>query len=202
RTVDDTPFGGGAGMGMRPDVGDAALDGATQGGPDGRFGGPAIYLTPRGRRVAQAEGRGRGPGPRVVRGGRRPGGGAHRGVEARGLLEISLGDIVLSGGEPAALAVIDACVRLLPGVMGAEETLEEESFERGLLEYPHYTRPAEWQGRKVPEMLLSGHHEKIRAWRHAEAEAATKLRRPDLWAVYEKQRPQGLKNKSSRRKED
>ena len=118
-------------------------------------------------------------------------------IEARGLLEISLGDIVLSGGEPAALAVIDACVRLLPGVMGAEETLEEESFERGLLEYPHYTRPAEWQGRKVPEVLLSGHHEKIKAWRLSQAEAATKLRRPDLWGAYEKQRP-----KSSRRKED
>jgi tRNA (guanine37-N1)-methyltransferase len=118
-------------------------------------------------------------------------------IEARGLLEISLGDIVLSGGEPAALAVIDACVRLLPGVMGAEETLEEESFERGLLEYPHYTRPAEWQGRKVPEVLLSGHHEKIKAWRLTQAEAATKLRRPDLWSAYEKQRP-----KSLRRKED
>jgi tRNA (guanine37-N1)-methyltransferase len=93
--------------------------------------------------------------------------------------------------------MIDACVRLLPGVMGAEETLEEESFERGLLEYPHYTRPAEWNGRPVPEVLLSGHHEKIRAWRLAEAEAATKLRRPDLWAAYEKPR-----HKSSRRKED
>jgi tRNA (guanine37-N1)-methyltransferase len=107
-------------------------------------------------------------------------------VASRGLLEISLGDIVLSGGEPAAIAVIDACVRLLPGVMGAAETLEEESFERGLLEYPHYTRPAEWNGMKVPEVLLSGHHEKIRAWRLREAEAATKSRRPDLWEAYER----------------
>jgi tRNA (guanine37-N1)-methyltransferase len=106
-------------------------------------------------------------------------------IASRGLLEVSLGDIVLSGGEPAAIAVIDACVRLLPGVMGAAETLEEESFERGLLEYPHYTRPAEWNGVKVPEVLLSGHHEKIKAWRLREAEAATKSRRPDLWEAYE-----------------
>jgi tRNA (guanine37-N1)-methyltransferase len=123
-------------------------------------------------------------------------------IEARNLMEVSLGDIVLSGGEPAALALIDACVRLLPGVMGAAETLEEESFERGLLEYPHYTRPAEWQGRKVPEVLLSGHHEKIKAWRLREAEAATESRRPDLWAAYEKTRPETSRSKRSRRKED
>ena len=98
--------------------------------------------------------------------------------------EISLGDFVLSGGEPAAIALIDAVVRLLPGVVGAPATLEEESFERGLLEYPHYTRPAEWQGRGVPEVLLSGHHEKIRTWRLAQAEAITRSRRPDLWARY------------------
>jgi tRNA (guanine37-N1)-methyltransferase len=107
-----------------------------------------------------------------------------RALEARGVEEISLGDFVLSGGEPAALALIDACVRLLPGVMGAEASLEEESFESGLLEYPHYTRPAEWCGRAVPEILLSGHHEKIRAWRRAEAERITRERRPDLWARY------------------
>jgi tRNA (guanine37-N1)-methyltransferase len=197
RTVDDTPFGGGAGMVMRPDVLDAALEAATHDGPNGRFGGPAIYLTPRGQRVEQALVRDWAAGPGVVLVCGRYEGLDERVIEARGLLEISLGDIVLSGGEPAALAVIDACVRLLPGVMGAEETLEEESFERGLLEYPHYTRPAEWQGRKVPEVLLSGHHEKIKAWRLAEAEAATKLRRPDLWGAYEKQRL-----KSLRRKED
>jgi tRNA (guanine37-N1)-methyltransferase len=105
-------------------------------------------------------------------------------LEARRVEEISLGDFVLSGGEPAAMALIDAVVRLLPGVVGAPATLEEESFERGLLEYPHYTRPAEWQGRQVPEVLISGHHERIKAWRLAQAEAATKTRRPDLWARY------------------
>lgn len=195
--VDDTPFGGGAGMVMRPDVVDAALEAATQDGL-----GPAIYLTPRGQRVEQALVRDWAAGPGVILVCGRYEGLDERVIQSRGLLEISLGDIVLSGGEPAALAVIDACVRLLPGVMGAEETLEEESFERGLLEYPHYTRPAEWQGRPVPEVLLSGHHEKIKAWRLAEAEAATKLRRPDLWGAYEKQRPQLLRQKSSRRKED
>jgi tRNA (guanine37-N1)-methyltransferase len=192
KTVDDTPFGGGAGMVMRPDVVDAALEAATQDGL-----GPAIYLTPRGQRVEQALVRDWAAGPGMVLVCGRYEGLDERVIQSRGLLEISLGDIVLSGGEPAALAMIDACVRLLPGVMGAEETLEEESFERGLLEYPHYTRPAEWNGRPVPEVLLSGHHEKIRAWRLAEAEAATKLRRPDLWVAYEKQRL-----KSSRRKEN
>jgi tRNA (guanine37-N1)-methyltransferase len=103
-------------------------------------------------------------------------------------MEVSLGDFVLSGGEPAAIALIDAAVRLLPGVMGAEETLAEESFESGLLEYPHYTRPADWCGRQVPEVLMSGHHEKIRAWRRLKAEETTRLRRPDLWAVYQDQK--------------
>jgi tRNA (guanine37-N1)-methyltransferase len=199
RTVDDTPFGGGAGMVMRPDVVDAALEAATQDGPNGANGWPAIYLTPRGQRVEQALVRDWAAGPGMVLVCGRYEGLDERVIQSRGLLEISLGDVVLSGGEPAALAMIDACVRLLPGVMGAEETLEEESFEAGLLEYPHYTRPAEWNGLKVPEVLLSGHHEKIRAWRHAEAEAVTKLRRPDLWAAYEKQRPKRLK---SSRKED
>ncbi|HYV89292.1 MAG TPA: tRNA (guanosine(37)-N1)-methyltransferase TrmD, partial [Candidatus Polarisedimenticolia bacterium] len=105
-------------------------------------------------------------------------------LEANAVEEVSLGDFVLSGGEPAALALIDAVVRLLPGVVGAEETLEEESFERGLLEYPHYTRPAEWQGRKVPEVLVSGHHEKVKTWRRRQAEAVTRERRPDLWQRY------------------
>jgi tRNA (guanine37-N1)-methyltransferase len=107
-------------------------------------------------------------------------------IEARDLMEVSLGDFVLSGGEPAAIALIDASVRLLPGIMGAEETLEEESFESGLLEYPHYTRPAEWCGRPVPDVLMSGHHEKIRAWRREQAERTTESRRPDLWAAYQK----------------
>ena len=180
RTVDDTPFGGGPGMVMRPDVVDAALAAA---GADGLQ--PAIYLTPRGRRLDQALVRGLAAGPGMVVLCGRYEGLDERVIEARNLIEVSLGDFVLSGGEPAAIALIDACVRLLPGVMGAEATLEEESFERGLLEYPHYTRPAEWQGRQVPEVLLSGHHEKIKAWRLSQAEAATKSRRPDLWAAYE-----------------
>ena len=180
KTVDDTPFGGGPGMVMRPDVVDAALEAATQDQLK-----PAIYLTPRGRRVDQALVREWAAGPGMVLLCGRYEGLDERVIASRGLLEVSLGDIVLSGGEPAAIAVIDACVRLLPGVMGAAETLEEESFERGLLEYPNYTRPAEWNGMKVPEVLLSGHHEKIRAWRLREAEAATKSRRPDLWEAYE-----------------
>jgi tRNA (guanine37-N1)-methyltransferase len=188
RTVDDTPFGGGPGMVMRPDVVDAALEAATVDKSGGQPSGPAIYLTPRGRRVDQALVRDWAQGPGVVLLCGRYEGLDERVIASRGLLEISLGDIVLSGGEPAAIAVIDACVRQLPGVMGAAETLEEESFERGLLEYPHYTRPAEWKGMKVPEVLLSGHHEKIRAWRLREAEAATKSRRPDLWEAYEKTR--------------
>ena len=109
-------------------------------------------------------------------------------IEARNLVEISIGDYVLAGGEVAAEVVLDACVRLLPGVLGAADSLSDESFERGLLEYPHYTRPAEWQGRAVPETLLSGHHEKIRAWRQAQAERITEQRRPDLWATYRKRR--------------
>jgi tRNA (guanine37-N1)-methyltransferase len=105
-------------------------------------------------------------------------------IEAHDFTEVSLGDFVLSGGEPAALALLDACVRLLPGVMGAAESLDEESFESGLLEYPHYTRPAEWRGRRVPEILLSGHHAKIRVWRREQAEHVTRERRPDLWSRY------------------
>lgn len=179
RSVDDTPFGGGPGMVMRPDVVDAAIGAALA---DGR--GPVFYLSPRGRPVTQAVvqdlaalrtvtllcGRYEGVDERVL--------------QARAVEEISLGDFVLSGGEPAAIALIDAVVRLLPGVVGAAETLAEESFERGLLEYPHYTRPAEWQGRVVPDVLLSGHHERIKAWRLAQAEAITRDRRPDLWARY------------------
>ncbi len=174
RTVDDTPFGGGAGMVMRPDVLDAAL--AAQ--DDGR---PAIYLTPRGAPLTQdrvrslAAGRGM-----VVLCGRYEGI-DQRVIEARGLIEVSVGDYVLSGGEPAALVLLDACVRLLPGVMGAAESATEESFAAGLLEYPHYTRPAEWQGRRVPEVLLSGHHAEIAAWRAARSVEFTRQHRPDLF---------------------
>jgi len=178
RSVDDSPFGGGAGMVMRPDVIDAALDGA--GGV-----GPLIYLSPRGRRLDQplvrelaAE-----PGVRVLCG--RFEGVDQRVLEARGAVEVSVGDFVLSGGEPAALVMLDAVVRLLPGIIGAAESLAEESFEWGLLEYPHYTRPQVWQGRAVPDVLLSGHHEKIRAWRRSQAEEITRRRRPDLWDRYQ-----------------
>jgi tRNA (guanine37-N1)-methyltransferase len=177
RVVDDTPFGGGPGMVMRADVVDAAVAAA---GDDL----PLIYLTPRGRPLDQArvDELAAGPGAALLCG--RFEGIDERVVEAHAPEEISLGDFVLSGGEPAAIALIDACVRLLPGVMGSEVSPEEESFERGLLEYPHYTRPREWRGRRVPDVLLSGHHERVRAWRIAEAEKVTKARRPDLWARY------------------
>jgi tRNA (guanine37-N1)-methyltransferase len=174
RTVDDAPFGGGPGMVLRPDIVDAAL--AAQASP-----GPRIYLSPRGRVLDQARVRdlAAGPGPVLLCG--RFEGLDERVIAERHLEEISLGDFVLSGGEPAALALLDACVRLLPGVVGTAETLVEESFEAGLLEYPHYTRPPVWRERAVPEILLSGNHAKIKAWRQAEAEAATRARRPDLW---------------------
>ncbi len=180
KTVDDTPFGGGPGMVMRPDVIDAALAAA-----EARHGAlPAIYLTPRGAPLTQARVRelAKGPGAIVLCG--RYEGVDQRVIDKRRVEELSLGDFVLSGGEPAAIALIDACVRLLPGVVGAAETLAEESFERGLLEYPHFTRPADWAGQKVPEVLLSGHHERIQAWRLAEAERTTRERRPDLWSRY------------------
>jgi tRNA (guanine37-N1)-methyltransferase len=186
RSVDDTPFGGGPGMVMRPDVVDAALEMALRPDADGNPAGPAIYLSPRGRVLSQALVKELADGPGCVLVCGRYEGLDERVIEARGLIEVSLGDFVLSGGELAALALMDAVVRLIPGVMGAAETLDEESFERGLLEYPHYTRPAVWQGRPVPEVLLSGHHEKIKVWRRRQAEDVTRLRRPDLWAAYEK----------------
>ncbi|CAK0777705.1 tRNA m(1)G37 methyltransferase [uncultured Gammaproteobacteria bacterium] len=185
RSVDDTPFGGGPGMVMRPDVLDAALL-ATSGGPDAVGRGRVLCLSPRGRRLDQALVRELAAEPLVTVLCGRYEGIDQRVLEAHQLEEVSLGDFVLSGGEPAALALIDACVRLLPGVMGNRETAAEESFEHGLLEYPHYTRPAVWtdgRGREwaVPEVLVSGHHEKVRVWRQAEAERATRERRPDLW---------------------
>ncbi len=178
RTVDDAPFGGGPSMVLRPDVVDAAL----QATADPR--GPVIYLSPKGRLLDQARVREIAQASAVTLLCGRYEGVDERVIEARGLEEVSLGDFVLSGGEPAAIALIDACVRLLPGVLGNVRSLVEESFERGLLEYPHYTRPQDWRGRKVPETLLSGHHEKIRAWHLAEAEKITRERRPDLWARY------------------
>jgi tRNA (guanine37-N1)-methyltransferase len=178
RTVDAVPFGGGAGMVMRPDVVARALDAAQATGPQR----PAVFLTPRGRRLGQArvEALAEGSGVVVLCG--RFEGVDQRVVEARGLEELSLGDIVLAGGEPAAIALIDACVRLLPGVIGAPASLSEESFARDLLEYPQYTRPQVWEGRAVPEVLVSGHHARIRAWRQEQAEHITRCRRPDLWA--------------------
>ncbi|MBT5266526.1 MAG: tRNA (guanosine(37)-N1)-methyltransferase TrmD [Rhodospirillaceae bacterium] len=178
RTVDDTPFGGGAGMVMRADVVDAALA-SVEAAP-----GPRLYLSPRGRRFDQAMARelSRGPGLVLLCG--RYEGLDERVIEARELIEVSLGDFVLSGGEPAAIAMMDTCVRLLPGVMGAAETLEEESFEDGLLEYPLYTQPREWNGRAVPEVLTSGHHANVDAWRRQQAERVTAERRPDLWEKY------------------
>ena len=181
RTVDDAPFGGGAGMVMRPDVVDAALAAARAPG----WEAPLVYLTPRGRPLTQARVRALAGGPGAVVLCGRFEGVDQRVLEARGVEEVSLGDFVLSGGEPAAVALIDACVRLLPGVVGKEESLAEESFEGGLLEYPHYTRPQVWEDRAVPEVLVSGDHEQVRAWRQAEAEKATRQRRPDLWALYE-----------------
>ena len=173
RTVDDTPFGGGAGMVMRADVLDSAI------GPDDDR--PLLYLSPRGPQLTQARVRAlaAGPGVRLVCG--RYEGVDQRVLDARGIEEVSIGDYVLSGGELPALVLLDACVRLLPGVMGAEASVEDESFSAGLLEYPHYTRPAEWRGRAVPEVLLSGHHAAIAAWRRAQAEQITRARRPDLW---------------------
>ena len=177
RSVDDAPFGGGPGMVLRPDVLDRAIAGA--GGV-----GPLINLSPRGRPLDQARVRdlAAGPGVRLICS--RFEGIDERVLEENAVEEISLGDFVLSGGEPAAIALLDACVRLLPGVVGAAETLDEESFTRGLLEYPHYTRPQEWHGRAVPDTLVSGDHGRVRAWRRAQAELLTRQRRPDLWERY------------------
>ena len=177
-TVDDTPFGGGPGMVMRADVIAAALSAVE------RRGRPVVYLSPRGRRFDQALARDFAAGPGVVLLCGRFEGVDERALEAPDVIEVSLGDFVLSGGEPAAIALLDASVRLLPGAIGEAASLEEESFETGLLEYPQYTRPAEWRGLKVPEVLLSGHHERIEDWRRQEAERVTRERRPDLWTRY------------------
>ncbi len=177
-SVDDTPFGGGPGMVMRPDVVDAAIGAALAREPVL----PLILLSPRGRPLDQSRARALAAGTGMVVLCGRYEGIDERVLDVRRPEEISIGDFVLSGGEPAAIALIDACVRLLPGVIGCAGSLTEESFERGLLEYPHYTRPRTWQGREVPEILLSGHHGRIAAWRRSEAERITRERRPDLWA--------------------
>lgn len=173
-TVDDAPFGGGPGMVMRPDVIDAALASVA----DGR---PAVCLTPRGRPFSQSDASRFAAAPGLIMLCGRYEGIDQRVIDARGLQELSIGDYVLSGGELPALVLLDAVVRLLPGVMGTADSAAEESFAHQLLEYPHYTRPAEWQGHRVPEVLLSGHHGAVAAWRRAEAERITRERRPDLW---------------------
>lgn len=192
RSVDDTPFGGGAGMVLRPDVVDAALGAALAAATERSDGvTPVFYLSPRGRLLDQALVRELAAGPGAVLLCGRYEGVDQRVLEAREVVEVSIGDYVLSGGEPAAQVLIDAVVRLLPGVMGNEASPGEESFERGLLEHPHYTRPADWQGRAVPEPLLSGHHENIRRWRLEQAEEITRQRRPDLWARYRREQDDG-----------
>ena len=184
RNVDDTPAGGGAGMVMRADVVGAALAEAALGTPQDRARWPVVYLSPRGqplnqalvRRYAACEG------ITLICG--RFEGVDERVLERFDVEEVSLGDFVLTGGEIAAQALIDATVRLIPRVLGNEASAEEESFSRGLLEFPQYTRPAEWEGREIPEVLLSGHHANIADWRQAMAERLTRKRRPDLWRAY------------------
>ncbi len=176
RSVDDTPAGGGAGMVMRADVAAAALDAASAAFPSA----PRIYLSPRGKPLTQERARSLAAGPGVILFCGRFEGLDQRVINSRQIEEISAGDYVLSGGELAAMVLIDACVRLLPGVIGAEESLAEESFENGLLEYPHYTRPRVWEGLEIPEVLLSGDHARIARWRREQAERLTAERRPDL----------------------
>lgn len=183
RSVDDTPAGGGPGMVLRADILAAAIDAAKISRDR-----PRLLMSPRGRpltqsRVAELAG---GPGPLIVCG--RFEGVDQRVIEARDLEEVSIGDYVLSGGEIAAMALIDACVRLLPGVMGKEASGAEESFSEGLLEYPQYTRPQLFEGAPIPEILTSGDHARVAAWRRAKAEALTRARRPDLWASTPRQK--------------
>ena len=179
RAVDDTPAGGGPGMVMRADVLAASLDAVALPG-DSR---PRLIMSPRGAPFTQGRAREWAAGPGLVILCPRFEGFDERLIEARGLTEVSIGDYVLSGGEIAALAILDVCVRLIPGVMGKEASGAEESFENDLLEYPHFTRPREWEGRAIPEVLLSGDHARIAEWRRREAERLTRQRRPDLGRV-------------------
>ncbi len=176
RAVDDTPAGGGVGMVIRADVLATALD-AGVAADDPR---PKLLMSPRGRPLTQKRVRELATGPGVVIVCGRFEGVDERVIEGRQLEEVSIGDYILSGGEIAAMVTLDACVRLIPGVMGKDSSGEDESFENGLLEYPHYTRPREWEGRAIPDVLLSGDHAKIAAWRRAQSMSLTKARRPDL----------------------
>lgn len=181
RSVDDTPAGGGPGMVMRADILGKAIDAARA---DAKPEWPLVYLSPRGKRFDQSEAtRWQKAGGVTLLCGRFEGV-DERVLDARGVEEVSVGDFILSGGEPAALVMLDAVVRLLPGIMGKVETLDEESFESGLLEYPQYTRPAVWEGREIPEVLTSGHHKRVAQWRREKAEEITRVRRPDLWSTY------------------
>jgi tRNA (guanine37-N1)-methyltransferase len=180
RTVDDTPAGGGPGMVMRADVAVAAIDAAD------RASRPLIYLSPRGLPLTQGRVRELAAGPGAVLLCGRFEGLDQRAIEARQVEEISIGDFVLAGGEIAAMALIEACVRLIPGVLGDHASTAEESFSSGLLEYPHYTRPQEFEGRPIPDVLTSGNHSEISKFRQAQAESLTRMRRPDLWTLYEK----------------
>jgi tRNA (guanine37-N1)-methyltransferase len=184
RTVDDTPSGGGPGMVMRADVACAAIDAARAKDLDL----PAIYLSPRGAPLTQSRVRDLAKGPGVILLCGRFEGLDERAIEARKLEEISLGDFVLAGGEIAAMALIEAAVRLIPGVLGAEASPEEESFSQGLLEYPQFTRPQTFEGRDIPPVLTNGNHKEIAKWRQGEAERLTKARRPDLWTLFEKRK--------------
>ena len=180
RNVDDTPAGGGAGMVLRPDVAAAAIDSVA------RQGRPLVYLSPRGKPFDQKKAHEWAAGPGVVFFCGRFEGLDERVIDARDMEEVSLGDFILAGGEVAAMAFIEATVRLLPGVAGNEASLTEESFEQGLLEHPHFTMPREWEGRPTPDVLLSGDHKRIEEWRRSSAKALTKHRRPDLYAAYSK----------------
>ena len=182
RTVDDTPAGGGPGMVMRADVACAAIDAARTSNPDV----PLIYLSPRGAPLTQARVRELAAGPGAILLCGRFEGLDQRAIEARNLEEISIGDFVLAGGEIAAMALIESAVRLIPGVLGTEASPDEESFSNGLLEYPHYTRPQSFEEREIPAVLTCGNHKEISKWRRAQAEALTKARRPELWALFEK----------------
>jgi tRNA (guanine37-N1)-methyltransferase len=183
RAVDDSPSGGGPGMVMRADVAAAAIDAARAQEPSPR---PLIYLSPRGTPLTQARIRELASGPGVILFCGRFEGLDERVIQLRKMEEVSIGDFVLSGGEIAACALIEAAIRLLPGVMGAQASETEESFEQGLLEYPQFTRPQSFEGREIPPVLTSGNHAEIARWRRSEAERLTRARRPDLWALYEK----------------